>query len=207
MMFQKIKKNQTECDLIINKRLSLFILIVFSHLFIASCVKDQWTGKTIVWKDRLETVENLSDFRIKGSLSLVIEKGSFIGSFDWTNSYEYSEFIIRDYFGNLLFKDDLRNTNFLNIYTALSSSEIELGFFEINKINFLDFLLAIPPGTNQEQLIFDDRGWLFEIKYPDLNIHYESFQEFNGIVLPRKIIIVGQSFRLTLVSNELEFVS
>ena len=206
-MFQKIKKNQTECDLIINKRLSLFILIVFSHLFIASCVKDQWTGKTIVWKDRLETVENLSDFRIKGSLSLVIEKGSFIGSFDWTNSYESSEFIIRDYFGNLLFKDDLRNTNFLNIYTALSSSEIELGFFETNKINFLDFLLAIPPGTNQEQLIFDDRGWLFEIKYPDLNIHYESFQEFNGIVLPRKIIIVGQSFRLTLVSNELEFVS
>ena len=206
-MFQKIKKNQTECDLIINNRLSLFILIVFSHLFIASCVKDQWTGKTIVWKDRLETVENLSDFRIKGSLSLVIEKGSFIGSFDWTNSYESSEFIIRDYFGNLLFKDDLRNTNFLNIYTALSSSEIELGFFETNKINFLDFLLAIPPGTNQEQLIFDDRGWLFEIKYPDLNIHYESFQEFNGIVLPRKIIIVGQSFRLTLVSNELEFVS
>ena len=206
-MFQKIKKNQTECDLIINNRLSLFILIVFSHLFIASCVKDQWTGKTIVWKDRLETVENLSDFRIKGSLSLVIEKGSFIGSFDWTNSYESPEFIIRDYFGNLLFKDDLRNTNFLNIYTALSSSEIELGFFETNKINFLDFLLAIPPGTNQEQLIFDDRGWLFKIKYPDLNIHYESFQEFNGIVLPRKIIIVGQSFRLTLVSNELEFVS
>ena len=85
---------------------------------------------------------------------------------------------------------------------------LTFGYFkEINKINFLDFLLAIPPGTNQEQLIFDDRGWLFEIKYPDLNIHYESFQEFNGIVLPRKIIIVGQSFRLTLVSNELEFVS
>jgi outer membrane biogenesis lipoprotein LolB len=77
-MFLKIKKNQTEWDLIINNRLSLFILIVFSHLFIASCVKDQWVGKTIVWTDRLQTVEKLSDFRIQGSLSLVFESGSFI---------------------------------------------------------------------------------------------------------------------------------
>ena len=58
-MFQKIKKNQTEYDLIINNRLSLFILIVFSQLFIASCVKDQWIGKTIIWKDRLQSVEKL----------------------------------------------------------------------------------------------------------------------------------------------------
>ena len=207
MMFQKIKKNQTEYDLIINNRLSLFILIVFSHLFIASCVKDQWTGKTIVWKDRLQTVEDISDFRIQGSLSLVTEKGSFIGNFDCKNSYESSEFIVRDYFGNLLFQDDLKNTNILNIYSALSAFETDFGFFENNKINFLNFLLAIPPGANQEKLIFDDRGWLFEIKYPNLTIHYESFQELNGIVIPRKIIIFGQSFRLTLVSNRLEIVS
>ena len=206
-MFQKIKKNQTECDLIINNRLSLFILIVFSHLFIASCVKDQWTVEAIVWKDRLETVESLSDFRIQGSLSLVIEDGSFIGNFECKNSYESSEFIVRDYFGNLVFQDDLKNTNFLNIYSVLSASEIDLGFFESDKINFLDFLLAIPSGANQEQLIFNDKGLLFEIKYPDLTIRYDSFQELNGIVIPRKIIILGQSFRLTLVSNTLEIVS
>ena len=206
-MFQKIKKNQTECDLIINKRLSLFILIVFSHLFIASCVNHQWVGKTIVWKDRLQTVEKLSDFRIQGSLSLVIEDGSFIGNFECKNSYESSEFIVRDYFGNLVFQDDLKNTNFLNIYSVLSASEIDLGFFESDKINFLDFLLAIPSGANQEQLIFNDKGLLFEIKYPDLTIRYDSFQELNGIVIPRKIIILGQSFRLTLVSNTLEIVS
>ena len=67
--------------------------------------------------------------------------------------------------------------------------------------------MAIPSGANQEQLIFNDKGWLFEIKYQDLTIRYDSFQELNGIVIPRKIIILGQSFRLTLVSNELEFVS
>ena len=67
--------------------------------------------------------------------------------------------------------------------------------------------MAIPPGANQEKLIFDDRGCLFEIKYPNLTIHYESFLELNGIVIPRKIIIFGQSFRLTLVSNRLEIVS
>ena len=206
-MFLKIKKNQTEWDLIINNRLSLFILIVFSYLFIASCVKDQWVGKTIVWADRLQTVEKLSDFRIQGSLSLVLESSSFIGNFDCKNSYASSEFIVRDYFGNLVFQDDLKNTNFRDIYSVLSKSETDFGFFASNKINFLDFLLAIPSGANQEQLIFDDKGWLFEIKYPDLIIRYDSFQELNGILIPRKIIILGQSFRLTLVSNRLEIVS
>ena len=206
-MFLKIKKNQTEWDLIINNRLSLFILIVFSHLFIASCVKDQWMGKTIVWTDRLQTVAKLSDFRIQGSLSLVLKEDSFIGNFDYTNSNVSSEFIVRDYFGNLIFQDNLKNTKLRDIYSVLGESATDNSLFVNNKINFLNWLLAMPSGANQEQLIFDNKGWLGEIKYPDWTIRYDSFQELNGIVLPRKILIFGQSFRLTLVTNRLEIVS
>ena len=206
-MFLKIKKNQTEWDLIINNRLLLFILIVFSHLFIASCVKDQWMGKTIVWTDRLQTVAKLSDFRIQGSLSLVLKEDSFIGNFDYTNSNVSSEFIVRDYFGNLIFQDNLKNTKLRDIYSVLGESATDNSLFVNNKINFLNWLLALPSGANQEQLIFDNKGWLVEIKYPDWTIRYDSFQEINGIVLPRKILILGQSFRLTLVSNRLEIIS
>ena len=206
-MFLKIKKNQTEWNLIINKRLLLFILIVFSHLFIASCVNNQWMEKTIVWTDRLQTVEKLSDFKIQGSLSLVFKEDSFIGNFDYTNSNASSEFIVRDYFGNLIFQDNLKNTKLRDIYSVLSETATNNGLFENNKINFLNWLLALPSGANQEQLIFDDKGWLVEIKYPDWTIHYDSFQKINGIVLPRKILILGQSFRLTLVSNRLEIIS
>ena len=206
-MFLKIKKNQTEWDLIINNRLLLFILIVFSHLFIASCVKDQWIGKTIVWTDRLQTVEKLSDFRIRGSLSLVLKEDSFIGNFDYTNSSVSSEIIVRDYFGNLIFEDNLKNTTVRDIYSVLGESETNNSLFVHNKINFLNWLLAMPSGVNQEELIFDDKGWLVEIKYPDWTIRYDSFQEISGIVLPRKILILGESFRLTLVSNRLEIVS
>ena len=137
-MFLKIKKNQTEWDLIINNRLLLFILIVFSHLFIASCVKDQWIGKTIVWTDRLQTVEKLSDFRIKGSLSLVLKEDSFIGNFDYTNSSVSSEIIVRDYFGNLIFEDNLKNTTVRDIYSVLGESETNNSLFVHNKINFLN---------------------------------------------------------------------
>ena len=206
-MFLIIKKNQTEWDLIINNRLLLFILIVFSHLFIASCVKDQWMEKTVVWTDQLQTVEKFSDFRIKGSLSLVLKEDSFIGNFDYTNSNVSSEFIVRDYFGNRIFQDNLKNTKLQDIYSVLNESATDNGLFENNKINFLNWLLAMPSGANQEQLIFDDKGWLVEIKYPDWTIRYDSFQEINGIVLPRKILILGQSFRLTLVSNRLEIFS
>jgi len=206
-MFLKIKKNQTEWDLIIKNRLLLFILIVFSHLFIASCVKDQWMGKTIVWTDRLQTVAKLSDFRIQGSLSLVLKEDSFIGNFDYTNSNVSSEFIVRDYFGNLIFQDNLKNTKLRDIYSVLGESATDNSLFVNNKINFLNWLLAMPSGANQEQLIFDNKGWLVEIKYPDWTIRYDSFQEINGIVLPRKILILGQSFRLTLVSNRLEIFS
>ena len=206
-MFLKIKKNQTEWDLIIKNRLLLFILIVFSHLFIASCVKDQWIGKTIVWTDRLQTVEKLSDFKIKGSLSLVLKEDSFIGNFDYTNSNVSSEIIVRDYFGNLIFQDNLKNTKLRDIYSVLGESATDNNLFVNNKINFLNWLLAMPSGANQEQLIFDNKGWLVEIKYPDWTIRYDSFQEINGIVLPRKILILGQSFRLTLVSNRLEIFS
>ena len=205
-MFLKIKKNQTEWDLIIKNRLLLFILIVFSHLFIASCVKDQWMGKTIVWTDRLQTVAKLSDFRIQGSLSLVLKEDSFIGNFDYTNSNVSSEFIVRDYFGNLIFQDNLKNTKLRDIYSVLGESATDNSLFVNNKINFLNWLLAMPSGANQEQLIFDNKGWLVEIKYPDWTIRYDSFQELNGIVLPRKILIFGQSFRLTLVSNRLEII-
>ena len=193
--------------MIINNRLSLFILIVFSHLFIASCVKDQWLGKTIVWKDRVQTVEKLSNFRIQGSLSLVLEEGSFIGNFDCNNSYASSVFIVRDYFGNLVFQVDLKNTKFRDLYSVLSASETDFDFYESSQINFIDWLLATPSDVNHQQLTFDDRGWLVEIKYPDLTISYDSFQELNNVVIPRKIIILGQSFRLTLVSNRLENVS
>jgi len=206
-MFLKIKKNQTEWDLIIKNRLLLFILIVFSHLFIASCVKDQWMGKTIVWTDRLQTVAKLSDFRIQGSLSLVLKEDSFIGNFDYTNSNVSSEFIVRDYFGNLIFQDNLKNTKLRDIYSVLGESATDNSLFVNNKINFLNWLLAMPSGANQEQLIFDNKGWLVEIKYPDWTIRYDSFQEISGIVLPRKILILGQSFRLTLVSNRLEIFS
>ena len=206
-MFLIIKKNQTEWDLIINNRLLLFILIVFSHLFIASCVKDQWMEKTVVWTDQLQTVEKFSDFRIKGSLSLVLKEDSFIGNFDYTNSNVSSEFIVRDYFGNRIFQDNLKNTKLQDIYSVLNESATDNGLFENNKINFLNWLLAMPSGANQEQLIFDDKGWLVEIKYPDWTIRYDSFQEINGIVLPRKILILGQSFRLTIVSNRLEIFS
>ena len=206
-MFLIIKKNQTEWDLIINNRLLLFILIVFSHLFIASCVKDQWMEKTVVWTDRLQTVAKLSDFRIQGSLSLVLKEDSFIGNFDYTNSNVSSEFIVRDYFGNRIFQDNLKNTKLQDIYSVLNESATDNGLFENNKINFLNWLLAMPSGANQEQLIFDDKGWLVEIKYPDWTIRYDSFQEINGIVLPRKILILGQSFRLTIVSNRLEIFS
>ena len=206
-MFLIIKKNQTEWDLIINNRLLLFILIVFSHLFIASCVKDQWMEKTVVWTDQLQTVEKFSDFRIKGSLSLVLKEDSFIGNFDYTNSNVSSEFIVRDYFGNRIFQDNLKNTKLQDIYSVLNESATDNGLFENNKINFSNWLLAMPSGANQEQLIFDDKGWLVEIKYPDWTIRYDSFQEINGIVLPRKILILGQSFRLTIVSNQLEIFS
>ncbi len=206
-MFLKIKKNQTEWDLIINNRLLLFILIVFSHLFIASCVKDQWMEKTVVWTDQLQTVEKFSDFRIKGSLSLVLKEDSFIGNFDYTNRNVSSEFIVRDYFGNLIFQDNLKNTKLRDIYSVLGESATDNSLFVNNKINFLNWLLAMPSGANQEQLIFDNKGWLVEIKYSDWTIRYDSFQEISGIVLPRKILILGQSFRLTLVSNRLEIVS
>ena len=206
-MFPKIKKNQTEWDLFINNRLSLFILIVFSQLFIASCVKDQSLGKTIVWKDRLQTVEQLSDFSIQGSLSLVLEEGSFIGNFDCDISNTSSEFVVRDYFGNLVFKNDLKNTKFRDLYSVLSASKSDFGILESSQINFLDWLLATPSDVNQQQLTFDDGGWLVEIKYPDLTIRYDSFQKLNDIVIPRKIIILGQSFRLTLAINLLEIVS
>ena len=135
-MFLKIKKNQTEWDLIIKNRLLLFILIVFSHLFIASCVKDQWMGKTIVWTDRLQTVAKLSDFRIQGSLSLVLKEDSFIGNFDYTNSNVSSEFIVRDYFGNLIFQDNLKNTKLRDIYSVLGESATDNSLFVNNKINF-----------------------------------------------------------------------
>ena len=206
-MFPKIKKHQTEWELIINNRLSLFILIVFSHLFIASCVKDQWMEKTIVWTDRLQTVEKLSDFRIHGSLSLVFKEDSFIGNFDYTNSNASSEFFVRDYFGNLIFQDNLKNTTLRDIYSVLGESATDNSLFVHNKISFLNLLLAKPSGINQKQLIFDDKGWLVEIKYPDWTIRYDSFQEISGIVLPRKILILGQSFRITLVSNRLEIIS
>jgi len=206
-MFLIIKKNQTEWDLIINNRLLLFILIVFSHLFIASCVKDQWMEKTVVWTDRLQTIEKLSDFRIQGSLSLVLKEDSFIGNFDYTNNNVSSEFIVRDYFGNLIFQDNLKNTKLRDIYSVLGESATDNSLFVNNKINFLNWLLAMPSGISQEQLIFDDKGWLVEIKYPDWTIRYDSFQEISGIVLPRKILILGQSFRLTIVSNRLEIFS
>jgi len=206
-MFLKIKKNRTEWDLITNNRLPLFILIVFSYLFIASCVKDQWIGDAIVWTDRLQTVETLSDYRIQGSLSLVLENTSFIGNFDCTNSNESSELIVRDYFGNLIFQDNLKKIKLRDIYSVLSTSEDELDLLDDSTINFLNWLLALPSDANKEELIFDDKGWLVAIKYREWTIHYDSFQELNGIILPRKILILGQSFRLTLVSNRLEIFS
>jgi len=206
-MFLKIKKNQIEWDLIINNRLSLFILIVFSHLFIASCVQDQLRSKTIVWTDRLQTVEKILNFKVQGSLSLLVKDASFIGNFDFINTNVSSEFIMRDYFGNLVFQGDLKTIKLLDIYSVFVASEINHDIFEDSKINFLNWLLAIPSGADQEQLSFDNKGWLVQIKYPDWTIRYESFQEINGIVLPRKILILGQSFRLTIVTNQFEIIS
>ncbi len=65
-------------------------------------------------------------------------------------------------------------------------------------------LLALPVNIEQDRLIFDDKGWLIQVKYPEWAVHYESYQTLNGLVIPKKITIKGRSFRLTLVTSVLE---
>ena len=73
-----------------------------------------------------------------------------------------------------------------------------------NEFYILNSLLALPVNIEQDRLIYDDKGWLIQVKYPEWTVHYESYQTLNGLVIPKKITIKGRSYRLTLVNSVLE---
>jgi len=200
----KIKKNQTIWNFVLNNRLLLLIIIVFSHLFIASCANHQLVRNSELWQDRLDAIGGLSEYRIKGSLSLLMNRSSFVGSFDCFNDNISSKFIVRDYFGKLVLTFDPNHSELTANNSAFDALENKFILINDSEFNILNSLLAFPGNIEQDRLIYDDKGWLIQVKYPEWTIHYESYQTLNGLVIPKKITIKGQSFRLTLVNSVLE---
>ncbi|MDP7464652.1 MAG: lipoprotein insertase outer membrane protein LolB, partial [SAR324 cluster bacterium] len=88
-----------------------------------------------------------------------------------------------------------------SVFDALKNNFILINDSEFNILNSL---LAFPGNIEQDRLIYDDKGWLIQVKYPEWTVHYESYQTLNGLVIPKKITIKGRSFRLTLVNSVLE---
>jgi len=203
-VFPKIKKNQTIWNFVLNNRLLLLIIIVFSHLFIASCANHQLVRNLELWQDRLDVVRELSEYRIKGSLSLLVNRSSFVGSFDCFNDNFSSEFIIRDYFGKPVLTFDPNHPELTANNSAFKTLENKFMLINDSEFNIFNSLLAFPGNIEQDRLIYDNRGWLIQVKYPEWTVNYESYQTLNGLVIPKKITIKGRSFRLTLVNSVLE---
>jgi outer membrane biogenesis lipoprotein LolB len=204
IVFPKIKKNQTIWNFVLNNRLLLLIIIVFSHLFIASCANHQLVRNLELWQDRLDVVRELSEYRIKGSLSLLVNRSSFVGSFDCFNDNFSSEFIIRDYFGKPVLTFDPNHPELTANNSAFKTLENKFMLINDSEFNIFNSLLAFPGNIEQDRLIYDNRGWLIQVKYPEWTVNYESYQTLNGLVIPKKITIKGRSFRLTLVNSVLE---
>jgi outer membrane biogenesis lipoprotein LolB len=182
----------------------LLIIIVFSHLFIASCANHQLVRNLELWQDRLDVVRELSEYRIKGSLSLLVNRSSFVGSFDCFNDNFSSEFIIRDYFGKPVLTFDPNHPELTANNSAFKTLENKFMLINDSEFNIFNSLLAFPGNIEQDRLIYDNRGWLIQVKYPEWTVNYESYQTLNGLVIPKKITIKGRSFRLTLVNSVLE---
>ena len=203
-MFPKIKKIQKVWNVVLNNRLLLLIIIVFSHLFIASCANHQLVRNSELWQERLHVVNGLSEYRIKGSLSLLMNHSSFVGSFDCFKDKYSSKFIVRDYFGKPVLTFDPNHPELIANDSAFDVLKNNMIFNNDNEFDILNSLLAFPVNIEQDRLIYDDQGWLIQVKYPEWTVHYKSYQTLNGLVIPKKITIKGRSYRLTLVNSVLE---
>jgi outer membrane biogenesis lipoprotein LolB len=182
----------------------LLIIIVFSHLFIASCANHQLVRNSELWQERLDVVNGLSEYRIKGSLSLLMNRSSFVGSFDCVKGNFASKFIVHDYFGKPVLTFDPNHPELTANNSVFDALENKFILINNSEFNILNSLLALPINIEQDRLIYDDKGWLIQVKYPEWTVHYESYQTLNGLVIPKKITIIGRSFRLTLVNSVLE---
>jgi hypothetical protein len=129
---------------------------------------------------------------------------SFVGSFDCFKDKYSSKFIVRDYFGKPVLTFDPNHPELIANDPAFDALKNNMIFNNDHEFNILNSLLALPVNIEQDQLIYDDQGWLIQVKYPEWTVHYESYQTLNGLVIPKKITIKGRSYRLTLVNSVLE---
>ncbi len=166
-MFPKIKKIQKVWNVVLNNRLLLLIIIVFSHLFIASCANHQLVRNSELWQERLHVVNGLSEYRIKGSLSLLMNHSSFVGSFDCFKDKYSSKFIVRDYFGKPVLTFDPNHPELIANDSAFDVLKNNMIFNNDNEFDILNSLLALPVNIEQDRLIYDDQGWLIQVKYPE----------------------------------------
>jgi outer membrane biogenesis lipoprotein LolB len=157
-----------------------------------------------LWQERLDVINGLSEYRIKGSLSLLMNRSSFVGSFDCFKGNFASKFILRDYFGKPVLTFDPNHPELIVNDSAFDALKNNFIFNNNNEFNILNSLLALPVNIEQDRLIYDDKGWLIQVKYPEWTVHYESYQTLKGLVIPEKITIKGRSYRLTLVNSVLE---
>jgi len=179
----------------------LIIALVFLQLLVTGCTINQSINNSVDWVDHNISNYKINGYRLKGSFTVEIRNRSTMSSFELSNNNNSNIFVVRNFIGQRILTEN--SSSVLSILDKLDIdiSKKEYEILSSYKIDLHSILLADISKLGHYILTVNEYGVPETIITPQLIIFFDSFQSINNIVIPRKIRITSEHFKLTIVNS------
>jgi len=179
----------------------LIIALVFLQLLVTGCTINQSINNSVDWVDHNISNYKINGYRLKGSFTVEIRNRPTMSSFELSNHNNSTVFVVRNFIGQRILTENSGSVISILDKLDIDFSKKEYEILNSYKIDLHSILLADISKLGNYSFAVDKDGVPKSIITPELNIFFDSFQSINNIIIPRKIRITSERFKLTIVNS------
>ena len=179
----------------------LIIALVFLQLLVTGCTINQSINNSVDWVDHNISNYKINGYRLKGSFTVEIRNRPTMSSFELSNHNNSTVFVVRNFIGQRILTENSGSVISILDKLDIDFSKKEYEILNSYKIDLHSILLADISKLGNYSFAVDKDGAPKSIITPELNIFFDSFQSIKNIIIPRKIRITSERFKLTIVNS------
>ena len=179
----------------------LIIALVFLQLLVTGCTINQSINNSVDWVDHNISNYKINGYRLKGSFTVEIRNRPTMSSFELSNHNNSTVFVVRNFIGQRILTENSGSVISILDKLDIDFSKKEYEILNSYKIDLHSILLADISKLGNYSFAVDKDGVPKSIITPELNIFFDSFQSIKNIIIPRKIRITSERFKLTIVNS------
>ncbi len=177
-------------------------------VFLTGCAGSQVNRK--IDPARAIPLSDLNHWQLKARVAIKTPEDNVTASLDWQKNQSIFDFLLSGSFGvtiaHLIQKEQLAtleipDTDKLTHYDAELLLQRTLGWdFPIDALSY--WVKGLPSGKPGEQVSYDDKGRISQIRLDSWDIDFSKYQMYQGYLLPKMIKATHPQISLRVVAKK-----